>query len=874
MKKLYFALLIGLSHLGLASEIELDRAIEVTSGFSPVVATQDEVARVAMGQRNPNLLKIVSMRGGSTGDKTSLFTHLGGTPSPTDILSVSSTDILVAGSVLISGSLRLFVTRINLTMESPVWTFVETPRTQSTRGLQLLDTGISFVVAAEMEGGFGAIAFNPSTGAEQWRTTIPSTNRRARVARDGSENVYIVGSKSRPSGDTDLFVRSVNDGGNFRWERTFTEVAEGAEVVNFSDPVIVVGFTRGFEQSTFRLATVFAATLENLTGNILSTASRSLGGPGSQGPTDLEPPVMAPALGRVMLSTTYFDAAVITERALLSFAPNLSGGIREESRPAGVAAVATARGSRGYFAVKLPQGGSEFWRETDALSTGYSPAMNTPSDMVFDSKDRIITVGPDGKGGVIIRRDFVRPIAVDDKFDAKAGDNLTVNAPGVLANDVTARGATLSLITQPTGGTVTLNPDGGFTYLSTKLAHGPDTFTYRLTAGSLTSTATVTIMRQPRAIGMELSPSRVKGGTQVTARVVMSGPRFETPQNIPVFESSSATALNKTSVNVPVGQAFSEPFTVFTAAVRTPVDVLISGNDGDDSADEIAILKIDPPLITTIEAIRTTVVGGAPAEFRLILDSIAPANGMPIAITDDSTAILVPSTAVVPAGLTAGIFSAPTAVVTSSKTATVTASSNGVTKSVTIAIVGVSLALNPTSVVGGQNSTGTITLTSNAIINSVFFDVTDNSPATAPDPATAVVPAGTRVGTFNIITAPVTSARTSTISIANGGVVRSASLTVRVAALQSLVVSPAQVVGGSPYAGLITLDGKAAGTGVTVGLTSANPIVQVPASQLISAGNTQALFVGSTTRPTTTLMIVITASLNGVTRPTTLIVSP
>lgn len=866
MKKLYIALLIGLSQVGLGDEIQLDRFVNPSSSFKPVVATQGEVAHIAMGQPSPGLLKVFTMASGANGDKTRFYTHLGGVPSCEDIITGLQSDVVITGSVSIAGASRLFVTRINTATDTPVWSFVEAPRNQSTKGLQIIDTGISIVVAAEMEGGFGAIAFNPSTGAEQWRTTIPSTNRRARVARDGSENVYIVGSKSRTSGATDAFIRSVTDAGNFRWEQTITDVTEGVDVVNFSDPVMVLGYTPTFESSTGRVAMVKAFIFNNLTGERIRAATASVGAP-------LTRPIMTTSLGRIIVSVSVVNGSTVSARSLLTCPTFIGAGFELFARPAGEALASASRGDRGYFATSSSQG-AELWRETDALSTGYSPTMNTPSDMAFDSKDRIITVGPDGKGGVIIRRDFVRPIAVDDKFESKAGENLTVNDPGVLSNDVTARGATLSLITQPTGGTLTLNAGGGFTYLSTKLAHGPDTFTYRLTAGALTSTATVTIMRQPRAIGMELSQTRVKGGTQVTARVVMSGPRFETPQNIPVSENSTATALSKSSVNVLVGQSFSEPFTVFTAAVRTPVDAVIEGNDGDDSVEEIAFLKIDPPLITSIEAIRTTVVGGAPAEFRLILDAVAPNNGMPISITDNSTAILVPSTAVVPAGLTAGIFSAPTAVVTSSKTATITASSNGVTKSVTIAIVGVSLALNPTSVVGGLNSTGTITLTSNAIVNSVFFDVTDNSPATAPDPATAIVPAGTRVGNFNIITAPVTSTRTSTISVANGGVVRSASLTVRVAALQSLVVSPVQVRGGDPYAGLITLDGKAAGTGLTVNLTSANAIVQLPASQLISAGNTQALFVGSTTRPTTTLMIVITASLNGVTRSTTLIVSP
>jgi len=866
MKRLVTTLTAICAAFSIADEIQLDRQVNPSSSFKPVVATQGDVAQVAMGQPSPGLLKMFTMASGASGDKTRFYSHLGGVPSPEDILAVSSTDVVVTGSVSISGNLRLFVTRINTVTDTPVWTFVEAQRTQTTKGLQILDTGISIVIAAEMEGGFGAIGFNPSTGAEQWRNTVPSTNRRARVARDGSENVYIVGSKSRATGVTDLFVRSVNDGGNFRWEQTVTDVTEGVDVVNFSDPVMVLGYTPTFQASTGRVALLKAFTFNNLTGERLRSATASVG-------ATLTRPVVTTSLGQVIASISVINGSAISARSILTCPTTLLTGFVISARPAGEAFASVLNRDRGYFLASGP-GGLEFWREEDGLSTVMPSSFEGAIDVAFDSKDRFVSVGGDGRGGVIIRRDLVRPIAIDDTFEARAGQPLTVNAPGVLSNDVTARGATVALLSQPSDGTVTLGADGGFTYVPTKTLHGVTTFSYRLTVGSMTSTAIVSIARQPFLTGMQLSSTRVKGGSNITARVVLSGPRSLTPQTLAIGENSTATSLSSATVQVLPGEFLSEPFTVFTARVREPKQAMISASDGSPSVDALAFLDIDPPFLTGLEAVRTTIVGGAPADFRLILDAPAPTNGMPISVVDDSTAILVPATAVVPQGQLAGLFSAPTAAVTSSKTAVVTASSNGITKSVTIAIVGVSLAINPTSVVGGQNSTGTITMTSNAIVNSVFFDVTDNSPATAPELDTAIVPAGTRVGNFNIVSAPVTSTRTSTISVANGGVVRSASLTVRVAALQSLVLSPVQLVGGNPYAGLITLDGKAAGTGMTVALTSANAIVQVPASQVITAGNTQALFVGSTSRPTTTLMIVITASLNGVTRSTTLIVSP
>ena len=73
---------------------------------------------------------------------------------------------------------------------------------------------------------------------------------------------------------------------------------------------------------------------------------------------------------------------------------------------------------------------------------------------------------------------------------------LTVNAPGVLANDNDPTATPLSavLVSGPSHGTLTLNANGSFTYTPAANFNGTDSFTYRASDGTLTSTpATVTI---------------------------------------------------------------------------------------------------------------------------------------------------------------------------------------------------------------------------------------------------------------------------------------------------------------------------------------------------------------------------------------------
>jgi VCBS repeat-containing protein len=88
------------------------------------------------------------------------------------------------------------------------------------------------------------------------------------------------------------------------------------------------------------------------------------------------------------------------------------------------------------------------------------------------------------------------PVASDDAFTVQAGSTLTIDAPGLLANDAGEAGQplTAAAINTPAHGTLTLNADGSFSYTPEASFTGTDTFTYQATDGTVASnTATVTI---------------------------------------------------------------------------------------------------------------------------------------------------------------------------------------------------------------------------------------------------------------------------------------------------------------------------------------------------------------------------------------------
>jgi len=88
------------------------------------------------------------------------------------------------------------------------------------------------------------------------------------------------------------------------------------------------------------------------------------------------------------------------------------------------------------------------------------------------------------------------PLTASDTYATNAGVTLTVPSAGVLANDPCRLDATpcsnvIVAGTLPAHGTLTLNPDGSFTYVPALNYQGPDSFQYTVSNGSLSSLATL-----------------------------------------------------------------------------------------------------------------------------------------------------------------------------------------------------------------------------------------------------------------------------------------------------------------------------------------------------------------------------------------------
>jgi VCBS repeat-containing protein len=154
----------------------------------------------------------------------------------------------------------------------------------------------------------------------------------------------------------------------------------------------------------------------------------------------------------------------------------------------------------GHGTLTLNADGS-FTYTPDADFNGTDPFTYRASDGTAQSSPATVTI--------TVTASSDAPVAADDAYTAAEDTPLTVAAPGVLANDSDPDNNPLSavLVSGPSHGTLTLNPDGAFTYTPATNHTGSDSFTYQASDGTLSSelatvTLTVTAANDPPTVAV------------------------------------------------------------------------------------------------------------------------------------------------------------------------------------------------------------------------------------------------------------------------------------------------------------------------------------------------------------------------------------
>ena len=178
-----------------------------------------------------------------------------------------------------------------------------------------------------------------------------------------------------------------------------------------------------------------------------------------------------------------------------------------------------------------------------------------------------------------------------------------------------------------------------------------------------------------------------------------------------------------------------------------------------------------------------TVIGGQTATGTIALTSPAPSGGALVTLSSANPAATVPSSVTVPANSSSTNFTINTTSVSATTAGNITATYAGVSKSTALVVNAAapatlsSVKLNPSMVVVGSSSTGTVNLTSPAPTGGAVVTLASSNSTRASVPPSVTIPAGASSATFNVAT---TVNRKTSVSIAAtyGGVTKSATLTI------------------------------------------------------------------------------------------------
>lgn len=401
-----------------------------------------------------------------------------------------------------------------------------------------------------------------------------------------------------------------------------------------------------------------------------------------------------------------------------------------------------------------------------------------------------------------------------------------------------------------------------------------------ITATEGATSLTQTLMLEPAALAsIAISPSSIVGGNATTGTVTLSGDATIGGTTVKLISNSKAGTV-PASVTVASGSS-SATFSIATSVVAAATTVAVTATQGGTT--HTADLIVDPTSLQSVVVAPSTVVGGSTTAVTgvVALSGPAPGSGQIVTLgSSNSKVVSLPSSVRVAAGSTRATFVLTALSVSSSQAVTITGALGKLKQSAALSVVPFQVAgvsVSPSSVPGGAGAAGLVTLNASPGPHGGAITVKLSSTATAArTPTSVVVPVGSSSGHFNITTSPVASPTLATVSAALGGSSQQTTLTVKPPSLLSLTLKPTSVVGraATVVTGTVTLTSPAAAGGLVVLLSSSAPAASVPAGLTIPSGKTSATFAVRHSAVSSHVSVLLTASLNTVSKTAALVVTP
>ncbi len=267
----------------------------------------------------------------------------------------------------------------------------------------------------------------------------------------------------------------------------------------------------------------------------------------------------------------------------------------------------------------------------------------------------------------------------------------------------------------------------------------------------------------PSAVAsVSLSQSNVAPGATVLATVTLGGPAPAAGITLNLITSNVALLPAPSTVFIPAGQTSSTfSFTAGGSALQTVTPVKLYATSGVSSRQASLLIT---PVVNVSSISVNPVEGGFSTSGTVNLSIPAQAGGALVTLSSASPLLTLPSTVMVAPGSSFVSFTVPTSSVTATTPVAVTAAYNSVTVSnvamlSAAPVVAVGTLTLPSTQIGGQPVTGTVTVTNfprNA--GGVVITITSGDTRTVAS-SSVTIPQGAYSATFTLPTTVVTGTK-------------------------------------------------------------------------------------------------------------------
>lgn len=455
-----------------------------------------------------------------------------------------------------------------------------------------------------------------------------------------------------------------------------------------------------------------------------------------------------------------------------------------------------------------------------------------------DSQDRVLMVGATNanSAGAVVQ--LTQPFVVTtDVFTRPFVARLDVLAPGVLGNDLHTKGATISVGTPPSKGTVTLNADGSFSYVPGGSFDGNDQFQYRLTKGNVIRTATCFVKRL-RITEFTLDRSTVVGEDGFRGKMILSSASFVNDFFVPVTSDDPAARLLPQIFQPTVASAqLSGSTFAVTSSHLVTLTASLSGETLTRS------ITVTPGGFDKVESVANApIIAGQISQFRLLLTGPAPADRI-YPLSSNPPIAGLPASVSVPVGATFASFSVP--VPTDQQFITLTVHAGfffGRVFAVKQRPVLTNLELLTEPLYAGVSASVRATLDSPSGSTPNIVTLASNLPS-ANVPASLSVATNQTIGSAGFTSELSAANLTLTVTGTLGTTSISDTALIRPNLLDRFAISPNNVPTGGAVTGTVDLNWVAPAKGQVVTIKTTTPsLVTVPSSIIIPAGQTTKSF--------------------------------